>query len=88
MTLLKVVGVELVSCGRITADTAAGEIEVVLEDREALRYRKLVVDAAGRAVGAILLGYPEHAAAVRGAVRRGEDVADRRRLGCARAGPA
>jgi NADPH-dependent 2,4-dienoyl-CoA reductase/sulfur reductase-like enzyme/ferredoxin len=75
VTLLKVVGVELASIGRITADTAAGEIEIVLEDREALRYRKLVIDADGHAAGAILLGYPQYAAAVTAVVRRGGDVA-------------
>ena len=71
VTLLKVVGVELASIGRIEADTSVGEVEIVLEDREALRYRKLLIDAEGRAAGAILLGYPQYAAAVTAAVRHG-----------------
>jgi nitrite reductase (NADH) large subunit len=75
VTLLKVVGVELASIGRIEADTSVGEVEIVLEDREALRYRKLVIDAEGRAAGAILLGYPQYAAAVTAAVRRGGRIA-------------
>ena len=37
---------ELTSVGRIEADDSAGERVSVLEDRESLRYRKLVSDAA------------------------------------------
>ncbi|HEX4345816.1 MAG TPA: FAD-dependent oxidoreductase [Solirubrobacteraceae bacterium] len=69
VTMLKVVGVELVSVGRIAADAAAGEREEIVEDAEALRYRKLVVDADDRCLGAILLGYPEDSAAVTAAVK-------------------
>lgn len=69
VTMLKVVGVELLSLGQI-----AGEYEIALEDPEGLRYRKLVADATGRAVGAILLGYPQHAQAVTAAVRDGRNV--------------
>jgi nitrite reductase (NADH) large subunit len=64
VTMLKVVGVELLSVGRI-----GGPNEVVVADDEALRYRKLVLDDDGRAVGAILLGHPEHVPGVTAAVR-------------------
>jgi nitrite reductase (NADH) large subunit len=69
VTMLKVVGVELTSVGRVSADAAAGEREDVHEDTEALRYRKIVIDAGERCIGAILLGYPEEAAAVTAAVK-------------------
>jgi assimilatory nitrate reductase electron transfer subunit len=69
--MLKVIGVELVSVGRIDADEAAGERVDVLEDANALRYRKLVIDAEGACAGAILLGFPEEAAAITDAVRTG-----------------
>jgi NADPH-dependent 2,4-dienoyl-CoA reductase/sulfur reductase-like enzyme/ferredoxin len=66
VTMLKVVGVELLSVGRIE-----GPDEVVDADETSLRYRKLVLDEDGRAVGAILLGHPELAPAVTAAVRQG-----------------
>jgi NAD(P)H-nitrite reductase large subunit len=69
VTMLKVVGVELTSVGRVSADPHAGEREEVHEDAESLRYRKLVIDADERCVGAILLGFPEQAAAVTAAVK-------------------
>lgn len=69
VTMLKVVGVELTSVGRIDADEAAGERAEVHEDVEALRYRKLVIDADDRCAGAILLGFPEEAAAITAAVK-------------------
>ena len=65
VTMLKVVGVELLSVGRID-----GPSELVEADEEALRYRKLVLDEDGRAVGGILLGHPKLAPAVTAAVRR------------------
>jgi NAD(P)H-nitrite reductase large subunit len=43
--------------------------ELVDADPESLRYRKLVLDDDGRAIGAILLGHPEHVQAVTAAVR-------------------
>jgi nitrite reductase (NADH) large subunit len=64
VTMLKVLGVELLSVGEI-----AGEREIAMEDGEALRYRKLVLDAEGRATGAILLGHPQYAQAATAAVR-------------------
>jgi nitrite reductase (NADH) large subunit len=63
-TMLKVVGVELLSIGAIT-----GPNERIDEDAESLRYRKLVADEGGRVVGAILLGHPEQVPAVTAAVR-------------------
>jgi NAD(P)H-nitrite reductase large subunit len=64
-TMLKVVGVELLSIGAIT-----GPNERVDEDAESLRYRKLVADEDGRVIGAILLGHPEQVPAITAAVRR------------------
>jgi nitrite reductase (NADH) large subunit len=63
-TMLKVVGVELLSIGAIT-----GPNERVDEDAEALRYRKLVADEDGRVIGAILLGHPEQVPTITAAVR-------------------
>ncbi len=64
VTMLKVVGVDLLSVGEIE-----GPNEHVEADEEALRYRKFVVDDDGRAVGAILLGHPQLAPEVTAAVR-------------------
>jgi NAD(P)H-nitrite reductase large subunit len=64
VTMLKVVGVELLSIGEID-----GSREIADADPEALRYRKVVLDEEGRAVGGILLGHPEHAQALTAAVR-------------------
>jgi NAD(P)H-nitrite reductase large subunit len=64
VTMLKVVGVELLSIGEID-----GPREIADADPEALRYRKVVLDEEGRAVGGILLGHPEHAQALTAAVR-------------------
>jgi NADPH-dependent 2,4-dienoyl-CoA reductase/sulfur reductase-like enzyme/ferredoxin len=69
VTMLKVVGVDLTSVGRIEPDDEAGERARVTEDPESLRYRKLVSDVDGRCVGAILLGFPEDAAAITEAVK-------------------
>jgi nitrite reductase (NADH) large subunit len=71
VTMLKVVGVELLSVGRIE-----GPREIVHADADALRYRKLVLDERGHAVGGILLGHPEHAPAVTAAVRRERALGD------------
>jgi NADPH-dependent 2,4-dienoyl-CoA reductase/sulfur reductase-like enzyme/ferredoxin len=70
-TMLKVVGVELLSIGAIS-----GPNERVDEDAESLRYRKLVADADGRVVGAILLGHPDQVPAVTAAVRRSLPLAE------------
>jgi nitrite reductase (NADH) large subunit len=74
ITMLKVLGVELTSIGRIDADASQGEREHILEDTEALRYRKIVVDAEQRCVGAILLGFPADAPAVTAAVKAHDPV--------------
>jgi nitrite reductase (NADH) large subunit len=76
VTMLKVVGVELTSVGRVSADPSAGEREDIHEDTESLRYRKLVIDADERCVGAILLGFGEDAAAVTAAVKAHAPVAE------------
>jgi NADPH-dependent 2,4-dienoyl-CoA reductase/sulfur reductase-like enzyme/ferredoxin len=64
VTMLKVVGVELLSAGAITGPRERAEA-----DPDSLRYRKLVLDADDRVIGAILLGHPELAPAVTAAVR-------------------
>jgi nitrite reductase (NADH) large subunit len=64
VTMLKVVGVELLSIGAID-----GPRELVDADPESLRYRKLVLDEDGRAIGGILLGHPEQVQTVTAAVR-------------------
>ena len=70
-TILKVVGIELTSIGRIEAQP--GEEAIVLEDAAGGHYRKLVI-AEGKIAGAILLGHGNDAAAVRTAITRGFDV--------------
>ncbi len=55
-TILKVQGADLISIGRITA-THPGEREVIQEQREDFKYRKLVL-VNGRLAGAILMGFP------------------------------
>jgi NAD(P)H-nitrite reductase large subunit len=69
VTMLKVVGVELLSIGAID-----GPRELVDADPESLRYRKLVLDDDGRAIGGILLGHPEHVQAVTAAVREAREM--------------
>jgi nitrite reductase (NADH) large subunit len=69
-TMLKVVGVELLSIGAIS-----GANEVVDEDAESLRYRKLVLDDDERVIGAILLGHPEEVPRVTAAVRQRQPLA-------------
>jgi nitrite reductase (NADH) large subunit len=71
VTMLKVVGVELLSIGAIS-----GPQEIIDADAESLRYRKLVLDDDGRAVGGILLGHPEHVQAVTAAVRESRPLGD------------
>ncbi len=72
VTMLKVVGVDLTSIGVIGADGPT-QSEIVLEEQEEHRYRKLVLDG-NKVIGAILLGYPTEAAGVAEAVRQGLDV--------------
>jgi nitrite reductase (NADH) large subunit len=68
-TMLKVVGVELLSIGAID-----GPGELVDEDPASLRYRKLVADEEGRVIGAILLGHPELVPTVTAAVHEGRPL--------------
>lgn len=75
VTMLKVVGIDLLSLGRFTAGSA-DETEVVIDEPDADRYAKLVVDADGRVAGGLLLGCPDLAAAVTAAVKEGRDVGD------------
>src|SRR3954447_19754216 len=67
VTILKVVGIELSSMGRVEAE--AGDEEIALEDPAAGRYRKLLI-AGGKIAGALLLGLGNDAAAVRTAITR------------------
>jgi nitrite reductase (NADH) large subunit len=76
VTMLKVVGVELTSVGKVSADESAGEREDILEDSEELRYRKVVVDADERCIGAILLGFPDDAAKLTAAVKEHAPIED------------
>lgn len=72
VTMLKVVGVQLTSIGRITEDD--GDEAIALEDSAEHAYRKLLIDADGRIAGAILLGYPNDAPAVQTAIKDRRDV--------------
>lgn len=72
VTMLKVVGIELTSIGQINAASNQEE-EIVLEDLDNHRYRKLIV-AHGKIIGAILLGYPREAPGVSEAVKSGFNV--------------
>lgn len=71
-TILKVQGAELVSIGRVSA-SAPGERELIQEQREDFKYRKLVL-ARGRLVGAILMGHPLEAPLVTRLVRENADL--------------
>lgn len=71
VTMLKVVGVDLLSVGRFQA--GAGDTVIALEDPEAHSYRKLVI-AGGRVVGAILIARQEDAPHVTAAVKEGREV--------------
>lgn len=72
VTLLKVVGVDLASTGRVLPQ--AGDREIVEEDANTGRYRKLVVDATGRAVGGIVMGHPKDAPTIAKAVEKAVSV--------------
>jgi len=81
VTMLKVVGVNLTSIGRI--EQVADDDAIALEEPAEHRYRKLLIDPEGRIAGAILLGYPGDAPAVQQAVRDGRDVRRHRDALCA-----
>ena len=74
VTALKVVGVDLTSIGRFEA-RSEDETVIALEDTNEHRYRKLVI-ANGKIIGAILLGYPQDAAAVTAVIKQGIDITD------------
>lgn len=81
-TQLKVVGVDLMSVGRI--DPLDGEDVVLQEDATEHRYRKLVIADDGSLAGAILLGHPRDAPTVGAALEGGADLrphVDRLRAG-------
>jgi len=72
VTMLKVVGVDLTSIGRIEPQSAEEQV-IVLEEEATHRYRKLIISE-GKIVGAILLGYPQEAPGVAEAVKQQLDV--------------
>ncbi|MCB0126068.1 MAG: FAD-dependent oxidoreductase, partial [Caldilineaceae bacterium] len=72
VTMLKVVGIDLTSIGRIYAQSPT-EQEIRHEEPAEQRYRKLVI-ADNVIVGAILLGYPELAPGVAAAVKEATDM--------------
>ena len=71
-TLLKVTGIDLLSIGQFNAE-GEGVYNIVDEQAESFKYRKLVF-AAGRLLGAILIGYPDEAGLVSDLVKRGADL--------------
>ena len=73
-TMLKVVGADLASVGRI--EPKEGDEVLVHEETGTRRYAKLIV-AQGRIAGAIMIGYPVEAALVTRAVKSGQDVGAR-----------
>jgi nitrite reductase (NADH) large subunit len=72
VTMLKVVGVDLTSIGRIEAQSE-DESEIVFAESAQHRYRKLVI-ADGKVVGAILLGYPALAPAIAEISKQGLEI--------------
>ena len=71
VTMLKVVGIDITSIGRI--DVEEGDTVIALEERAHHHYRKLIIRD-GRIAGAILLGYPLEAPGVAAAVKQKLDV--------------
>jgi len=71
-TLLKVVGLDLASIGRVEAD-GEGDVVIVEEDEEEARYRRIVLHD-GRAVGAVLVGHPREVPELQRAVEEGRDL--------------
>jgi NAD(P)H-nitrite reductase large subunit len=74
VTILKVVGIDLLSCGRFEAEHDGEEL-IVHEDGERNAYIKLLVSDR-RLAGAILLGHPRAGSAVNDAVVSRRDVGD------------
>jgi NADPH-dependent 2,4-dienoyl-CoA reductase/sulfur reductase-like enzyme/ferredoxin len=82
VTMLKVVGVQLTSIGRI--DQREDDDPIALEDAAEHAYRKLLIEPGGQIAGAILLGYPNDAPLVQAAIKDQRDV--RPQLDALRAG--
>ena len=72
VTILKVVGTDLVSIGRF--ERGEQDYAIAQEEANEHRYRKLVVDEGGRVVGAILMGHPTLQQVVTKAVEQQTDV--------------
>lgn len=75
VTMLKVVGIDLTSIGRFLPEE--GEREIVDDNIENQRYRKLVLtEKEGKtiAVGAILIGYPQLSQAIAEIVKSGMNI--------------
>ena len=72
VTMLKVVGVQLTSIGRI--EELSGDEAIALEEVSEHKYRKLLIDSDGKIAGAILLGYPNDAPLVQAAIKEERDV--------------
>lgn len=71
VTMLKVVGVDLLSIGRFEAGET--DTEIVLEDADEHSYRKLVI-AENRIVGAILIARQNDGPHVTNAIKDGRDI--------------
>ena len=70
--MLKVVGVDMLSCGRFEAQDNEDEL-IIHEDESAKAYTKFVIRD-GCLRGAILLGHAPAASAVAGAVKDRRDI--------------
>ncbi|MCW5845450.1 MAG: FAD-dependent oxidoreductase [Caldilinea sp.] len=71
VTMLKVVGIDITSIGRIAVE--AGDTVIALEESARHHYRKLIIRD-GKIAGAILLGYPLEAPGVAAAVKQELDI--------------
>ncbi|MEM9773449.1 MAG: FAD-dependent oxidoreductase [Chloroflexota bacterium] len=71
VTMLKVVGIDITSIGRIL-EKANDEL-ITFEDKSNFQYRKLIVNG-GKIVGAILIGYADEARGVAEAVKSQHNI--------------
>jgi NADPH-dependent 2,4-dienoyl-CoA reductase/sulfur reductase-like enzyme/ferredoxin len=71
-TMLKVLGADMLSCGRIEAQDGEDEL-IIHEDEGSKTYLKLLIRD-GRLQGAILLGHAPAASAISSAVKDNQDV--------------
>ncbi|HEX2913957.1 MAG TPA: FAD-dependent oxidoreductase [Chloroflexia bacterium] len=71
-TALKVVGIDLMSIGRFETESTE-DLVITTEVPKEHHYRKLIISE-GKIAGAILLGFPELAPAITGAVKKQRDV--------------